>query len=116
MHALYELVAKYNPDWTTIQELVRSDTSLITSPIDENGHLLHYACWRKAPSDFVIKLINDYPIACAEKDDDGWLPLYYACRYHQSESVIELLINHYKEACEEKGTNGWFTITYRVCK
>ena len=42
----------------------------MTKVKDIYGRLpLHYACWKNAPSDFIIESINDYPQACKEKDN-----------------------------------------------
>jgi ankyrin repeat protein len=89
MSSLKEAVNERPPNWNEIETLIESNPTSIEQEIDENGYLLHYACWGTAPSDFSIKLIQDYPQACQIKGDDGWFPLHWACFSNQSESVIQ---------------------------
>jgi hypothetical protein len=55
------------PDWNQIETLIESNPTSIEQKIDSYGYLLQYACWKNAPSDFIIKLIQDYPQACQKK-------------------------------------------------
>ena len=122
--SLLELVQKWEPDWITIQQIVRSNIDLIKSPIDINSnmYLLHYACMKRAPLKFVIELINKYPKACEEKinnngtflNNPGSLPLHLAFRLYQSESVIQLLISKYPKACEEKDYFGKLPLHFAI--
>jgi ankyrin repeat protein len=79
-------------DWTEIQHLVQSNEDLTGTIIDRYGFLLHYACAKNAPADFVIQLIEKYPEAVSKRDYNGKNPLELARQFNQSASVIQLLL------------------------
>ena len=107
-----ELVNVDAPNWIKIHEIVQSDESLMKWVIMNNKYLVHFACWKSAPTDFITELLNACPGACQEKDDDRWLPLHYAFRYKQSESAIQALITTCPKACQERIDDGQFPLHY----
>lgn len=116
MTSLFDLVNVDSPDWTTIELLLRSDEELMKRPVGPNGLcLLHYSCWKNAPSAFVIDLINNCPQAVQEKSTVGEYPLHIACQNNQSESVIQLLIEVFPEAARAKNNAGLYPL-HIVCR
>lgn len=108
MTSLFSLVNVDQPDWTTIQQLLRFNKELIKRPIGASGRfILHYACWKRAPTAFVIELVNDYPQAVQEMALGGAYPLHYACQHDQSETVIRMLIETYPQATKQRVAGGY---------
>jgi ankyrin repeat protein len=107
---LMELQKLY-PDFTKVEEIISSNKYFLQTPINsDNQYVLHFACWKNAPSTTVIKIINYYPIAVQQKDMFGYYPLHSACLGKQSESVIQILIKKYPMAVQQKNTYGWYPL------
>jgi hypothetical protein len=60
---------------------------------------LHAAIIFQSPNFLVSALLEQYPAACARKDDQGMLPLHLAFRHKQEdEDLLELLLVKYPKA------------------
>jgi ankyrin repeat protein len=81
------------PDFTRVEEIVSVNKYLLETPIQSNLYVLHFACWKNAPSTKVLKIINYYPMAAQQKSTSGWYPLHLACQNSQSENIILVLID-----------------------
>eukprot|EP01043_Picozoa_sp_COSAG02_P085795 COSAG02_NODE_23375_length_720_cov_3.710145_1_plen_100_part_01 len=65
------------------------------------GHLpLHYAAENQASSEVVAALLEAYPEAAREKDDDGYLPLHYAAQNQASSEMVAALLEDHTSAAQ----------------
>jgi ankyrin repeat protein len=104
---------KKEPDFEMVQQIVSANNELLNKPIGNGGeYVLHYACWKNAPSNIVINFINDNPTIVKQKDNYGYYPLHYACIVNQSEAVIQLLVDTYPDALQKQNIHGYYPLHY----
>jgi uncharacterized protein len=98
-------------DYEKVRQIISANNDLLKKPIGNDGeYVLHFVCWKNAPSNIVIEFINGNTLAVQQLDNDGWYPLHYACRFIQSELVIQLLVKEYPLAVQQKTNYGYYPL------
>jgi len=100
------LEAISNQDWDVVDRLLSSPE--VCQVRDEQGRLpLHNMfSYKRAPCQLVLKLIQVYPKAVSEEDDDKLLPIHHACFWGTSPKIIEILIKTYPEGLDHPNAFG----------
>lgn len=85
-----------------------------------NGNLrflpLHKACVLKPPVSILKSLLDAYPEAVEDQDQDGWLPIHCACFYGSSEEAISTLLKANPKSAHAKDDESRMPIHYACLK
>ncbi len=106
-----------DPDWDEIVRYLESNKELVRVPIDDfvGMYVLHYAFTKHAPTEWIMKLMKEYPPAIKCRTRHGRYPLHYACDHGLPFAVIRELITQSPAAIRQKTGSGHYPLHY-VCQ